>query len=482
MPSSARTLGCEMSVSRTYQVRTYGCQMNMHDSERLAGLLEAAGYQRAAERGRRGRGGLQHLRRPRERRQQAVRQPQPPAAAQARPAGHADRGRRLPGPEGPGTRAAQGAVGRRRVRHAQHRIAAHLLERARHNKVAQVEIAEALQQFPSVAAERPRIRLLPLGFPSPSAATTAAPSASCPSLRGQGGRPQPGDILAEVRVAGGRRRARSHPARPERQRLRRFLRRPGAAPRSRRLRQAAAGLRDASTGWNACGSPRRIRPSSPTTSSRRWRRRRTSAPPCTCRCSPDPTGCCARCGGPTAPSAISASSTGSGRPCRTPPSPPTSSWASPVRPKRTSRPLWTWCGGPASPAAFTFQYSKRPGTPAAELDGQLPKAVVQERYERLVELQEDIPGGQPGADRRRPSNCWSPTGEGRKDSATTRMTGRARDGRLVHFAPGDTGRVPATSSPRWSPGPLRTTSSQTARRGRCGGPGAARPGRPARTA
>ena len=33
--------------TRTYQVRTYGCQMNVHDSERLAGLLEAAGYHRA---------------------------------------------------------------------------------------------------------------------------------------------------------------------------------------------------------------------------------------------------------------------------------------------------------------------------------------------------------------------------------------------------------------------------------------------------
>ena len=32
--------------------------------------------------------------------------------------------------------------------------------------------------------------------------------------------------------------------------------------------------------------------------------------------------------------------------------------------------------------AFTFQYSKRPGTPAADLPGQLPKAVVQERFER----------------------------------------------------------------------------------------------------
>ncbi len=41
-------------------------------------------------------------------------------------------------------------------------------------------------------------------------------------------------------------------------------------------------------------------------------------------------------------------------------------------------------------SAFTFQYSKRPGTPAADMDGQLPKAVVQERYERLIALQERI--------------------------------------------------------------------------------------------
>src|SRR5947208_16344442 len=34
--------------ARTYDVRTYGCQMNVHDSERLAGALEAAGYVRAA--------------------------------------------------------------------------------------------------------------------------------------------------------------------------------------------------------------------------------------------------------------------------------------------------------------------------------------------------------------------------------------------------------------------------------------------------
>ena len=32
------------SAARTYEVRTHGCQMNVHDSERLSGLLEDAGY------------------------------------------------------------------------------------------------------------------------------------------------------------------------------------------------------------------------------------------------------------------------------------------------------------------------------------------------------------------------------------------------------------------------------------------------------
>src|SRR6187397_341294 len=36
-------------MTRTYEVRTYGCQMNVHDSERLSGLLEDAGYLRAAD-------------------------------------------------------------------------------------------------------------------------------------------------------------------------------------------------------------------------------------------------------------------------------------------------------------------------------------------------------------------------------------------------------------------------------------------------
>ena len=35
------------TVGRSYTLRTYGCQMNVHDSERMAGLLEAAGYARS---------------------------------------------------------------------------------------------------------------------------------------------------------------------------------------------------------------------------------------------------------------------------------------------------------------------------------------------------------------------------------------------------------------------------------------------------
>ena len=60
-------------------------------------------------------------------------------------------------------------------------------------------------------------------------------------------------------------------------------------------------------------------------------------------------------------------------------------------------------------SAFTFQYSPRPGTPAAALPDQLPKAVVQERYERLVALQEEISWQQNRAlQRARRWRCWSP--------------------------------------------------------------------------
>ncbi|MGL5824708.1 MAG: tRNA (N6-isopentenyl adenosine(37)-C2)-methylthiotransferase MiaB [Nocardioides sp.] len=85
--------------------------------------------------------------------------------------------------------------------------------------------------------------------------------------------------------------------------------------------------------------------------------------------------------------------------------------------------------------AFTFQYSKRPGTPAADLAGQVPKAVVQERYERLVSLVNDIAWAENKTLVGRQVELMVADGEGRKDSATHRLTGRAPDNRLVHFSP-----------------------------------------------
>ncbi|NUU24336.1 MAG: TRAM domain-containing protein, partial [Streptomycetaceae bacterium] len=83
--------------------------------------------------------------------------------------------------------------------------------------------------------------------------------------------------------------------------------------------------------------------------------------------------------------------------------------------------------------AFTFQYSKRPGTPAATMDGQIPKAVVQERYERLVALQDEISWAENKRQVGRTLEVLVAEGEGRKDDATARLSGRAPDNRLVHF-------------------------------------------------
>ncbi len=87
-------------------------------------------------------------------------------------------------------------------------------------------------------------------------------------------------------------------------------------------------------------------------------------------------------------------------------------------------------------SAFTFQYSKRPGTPAAEMDEQLPKAVVQERYLRLTALQDEISHAGNRAQVGRRVELLVAAGEGSKDAATGRLSGRARDGRLVHFRVG----------------------------------------------
>jgi tRNA-2-methylthio-N6-dimethylallyladenosine synthase len=84
-------------------------------------------------------------------------------------------------------------------------------------------------------------------------------------------------------------------------------------------------------------------------------------------------------------------------------------------------------------SAFTFQYSIRPGTPAATMDAQVPKEVVQERYERLIALQERISLEENEKIIGRQVELLVANGEGRKDADTHRLSGRARDSRLVHF-------------------------------------------------
>jgi tRNA-2-methylthio-N6-dimethylallyladenosine synthase len=97
--------------------------------------------------------------------------------------------------------------------------------------------------------------------------------------------------------------------------------------------------------------------------------------------------------------------------------------------------------------AFTFQYSKRPGTPAADLDDQVPRAVVQDRYERLVALVNDIAWDENKRLVGRTVELMVAEGEGRKDEQTHRLSGRGPDNRLVHFTPFDEGGSPVDVRP-----------------------------------
>jgi tRNA-2-methylthio-N6-dimethylallyladenosine synthase len=99
--------------------------------------------------------------------------------------------------------------------------------------------------------------------------------------------------------------------------------------------------------------------------------------------------------------------------------------------------------------AFTFQYSKRPGTPAADMPGQVPADVVRERYQRLVDACEEVAWAENRAFVGRQVEVLTAVGEGRKDGDTNRLSGRARDNRLVHFSVPD-------GAPRPRPGDMAT--------------------------
>lgn len=431
----AADAAADAEPARTYQVRTYGCQMNVHDSERLAGLLEAAGYRRAAEGSDFGDadvvvfntcavrenadnklyGNLSHL---------APRKRGNPEMQIAVGGCLAQKDREALLHKAPWVDVIFGT----------HNIGSlpTLLERARHNKVAQVDIAEALREFPSS---------LPSARESAYAAWVSI-SVGCnnsctfcivPSLRGKEVDRSPDDILAEVRslVADGVLEVTllgqnvnaygvsfADPALPrDRGAFARLLRACGDIDGLERVRFTSPHpaeftddvIEAMAQTPNVCpalhmplqsGSDRVLR-----AMRRSYRAERYLGIIDRVRAA--------------MPHAAITTDLIVGFPGET-----EEDFAATLDVVRAAR----------FSAAFTFQYSKRPGTPAAELDGQIPKAVVQERYDRLIELQEAISLEGNQALIGQTVELLVATGEGRKDSRTARMSGRARDGRLVHFA------------------------------------------------
>ncbi|CAN5399819.1 tRNA (N6-isopentenyl adenosine(37)-C2)-methylthiotransferase MiaB [soil metagenome] len=425
---------------RTYEVRTYGCQMNVHDSERLAGLLDAAGYQKAADGAdadvvvfntcavrenadNKLYGNISHL---------VPRKQANPDMQIAVGGCLAQKDRESVLTRAPWVDVVFGT----------HNIGSlpTLLERARHNRSAQVEIAESLVEFPSD---------LPAARDSAYAAWVSI-SVGCnntctfcivPALRGKEVDRSPGDILAEVSSlvsqgvlevtllgqnvnaygvsfadsAGGRR--------PDRGAFASLLRSCGTIDGLERVRFTSphpAEFTDdvieamAETA-NVCpalhmplqsGSDRMLK-----AMRRSYRAERYLGIIDRVRAA--------------MPDAAITTDIIVGFPGET-----EDDFAATLDVVRQAR----------FASAYTFQYSKRPGTPAAEYPGQLPKDIVQERYMRLIALQEEISWAENTAQIGKTVELLVAAGEGRKDTQTARMSGRARDGRLVHFVPG-TGSV-----------------------------------------
>ncbi|ORA15877.1 tRNA (N6-isopentenyl adenosine(37)-C2)-methylthiotransferase MiaB [Mycobacterium asiaticum DSM 44297] len=433
--AAGRTAGDAAGSARTYQVRTYGCQMNVHDSERLAGLLEAAGYERATDGAdadivvfntcavrenadNKLYGNLSHL---------APRKRSNPDMQIAVGGCLAQKDRDTVLRKAPWVDVVFGT----------HNIGSlpTLLERARHNNAAQIEIAEALQEFPSS---------LPSARESAYAAWVSI-SVGCnnsctfcivPSLRGKEVDRSPDDVLTEVRslveagvleitLLGQNVNAYgvsfADPAIPRnRGAFAELLRACGGIDGLERVRFTSPHpaeftddvIEAMAETPNVCpalhmplqsGSDRILRAMRRSYRAERYlgiiERVRAAMP-----------------------HAAITTDLIVGFPGET-----EEDFAATLDVVERAR----------FAAAFTFQYSQRPGTPAADLPGQLPKALVQERYERLIELQERISLEHNRALLGRTVELLVATGEGRKDSRTARMTGRARDGRLVHFTAGD---------------------------------------------
>lgn len=81
-------------------------------------------------------------------------------------------------------------------------------------------------------------------------------------------------------------------------------------------------------------------------------------------------------------------------------------------------------------SAFTFQYSKRPGTPAASFKDQVPKEIVTERFGRLLDLQNDLSYKSNLA---KVGNSYEILIEGESRAQPGIFTGRTISNHLVNF-------------------------------------------------
>jgi tRNA-2-methylthio-N6-dimethylallyladenosine synthase len=422
--------------TRTYDIRTYGCQMNVHDSERLAGLLEASGWIPAAagagddvdlvvfntcavreNADNRLYGNLSHLVPAKKRR---------PGMQIAVGGCLAQKDRSVIVEKAPWVDVVFGT----------HNLASLpvLLERARHNTEAQVEIVEALQNFPSD---------LPSRRQSPFSAWVSI-SVGCdntctfcivPSLRGVETDRRPGDVLAEVRAlvdsgvvevtllgqnVNSYGRSFGDPLA-----FGRLLRACGQIYGLDRVRFTSPHPRDftddviAAMAQTPNVMPQLHMPMQSGSDAvlkamrRSYRQERYLAIIAKVR--------------EAMPTAAISTDIIVGFPGET-----EDDFEQTLHAVRQAR----------FASAFTFQYSPRPGTPAAGMAAQVPKAVVQERYERLIALQEEISWDAAKALVGRSVQVLVNAHDGRKDGATGRVSGRARDGRLVHVAVGATSVSP----------------------------------------
>ena len=105
-------------------------------------------------------------------------------------------------------------------------------------------------------------------------------------------------------------------------------------------------------------------------------------------------------------------------------------------------------------AAYTFQYSKRPGTPAATMANQVDPDIIGRRYTELHQFQERISFEENEKMIGREVEVLISDHVGRRDAERGRVAGRSEDFRLVHLnfepdnrpAPGDLVRTVITEA------------------------------------